>query len=66
MKKFKVELHWFKGGYKKTTLWAEDIDEAAERAKMQAPKGYAVTKVREVKATAEELEMMEQTERSRA
>ena len=55
-------MNWHKGRYKKMTLWAEDIESAVNKAKMQAPMGYAVTKVREMKPTAEELEMMESTE----
>ena len=62
MKKFKVELHWFKGGNKRVTIWADDIDTAEKKARLQAPMGYAVTKVRETKPIAEELEMMESTE----
>ena len=59
MKKFSIKMRRASGGYEKAILWSEDIDTAVESAKKQIPMGYKLTKVEEVRPTAEDLWMIE-------
>lgn len=47
MKKFKVKTHFYLGGFKTWTIFAENLESAINKAKAQCPKGFAIKGVTE-------------------
>ncbi len=47
MKKFRVRLHWYLGGYETRVIWASDLEIATQKVKEQLPTGFALKSIKE-------------------
>ncbi len=46
MRKYRVRLHWYLGGYENRVIWAENLEAAMQRVKEQLPAGFALKSIK--------------------